>query len=152
MKLPSLPSSPNVLETLTLLLDKNERSLLIGNSKLAMRLSARGFKIDTEVDPFHKYKVAVFFDFLPKKHKEAVDWLQKKKEILEQKGILCVIEKSVPLDKRSLISKISVYYGLINPPERISQIFLAAGFKNISQVWPQGFRSILLTTAETSEC
>jgi hypothetical protein len=148
MNFPPLPTSGPLISTIqTLLPNPNEGVILIlGGKSLKKQLLLSGYKIDYNINLKSFYEVAISIDNLPKKRDAALDHLKKLSQCVKPNGTVYLCEQSNPLEgKRGIVTKFLSVMGFLHHPETITNLFMSCGFINVKQIWPQGFRSMLIT-------
>jgi len=120
--------------------------LILGAGKLIRALVLKGYTVDSAVTSGRVYAGVILMDRLPRKESEALALLIRLAALLAPGAPLFVIEQSSPITgRRGLVARTLSLLGFFHPPERLNRLFLKAGFTGISQRWPQGLRSLVVT-------
>ena len=119
--------------------------LITGSSKLARHITLKGYTVHTSFTEGTRYATVVAMDSLPKK--QELRWLLSTTSKMIPEGRLILIEQSDPLTgRRGVLVRLLSMFGFLHTPEQLNRLFLKCGFRQIRQQWPQGLRSIVVTS------
>ncbi|MBU1241467.1 hypothetical protein KKF84_12495 [Myxococcota bacterium] len=148
MDFPPLCVSGSLVSTMESLLSPSQDAplLIVGGKSLVRHFLLKGYRVDTAPVAGRSYGAIITMDSLPKKEPEALSFLVGLSSTLVAGAPLYIIEQSNPLTgRRGLLVRVLSLFGFLHTPEQLNRLFLKAGFTGISQRWPQGLRSLVVT-------
>ncbi len=143
---PGIPTSPPLAIALLSRMDAPGAGPVWfeGSRRLAGKLVLAGYTLAKPPVPVRQI---VWMNQLPANGESALEKLRAARTVLSGCGRIFVMEPSAPLSGQSdILTRFAMKMGWFHRPDRISLWFLQAGFAPVSQFWPQGLRSWLVTS------